>query len=276
MGAGSSDAAEIKGSGWRQGSCLDEALARKLTTRQELPDKGRAGIWIVLSHDCDVTNVSLSSEPTVELIFAATIDEADRNGQIEWGKSPRQLQIVSRSQGGSSRYEISVHDREVIQRSRLLGNSPSQDRLDPDVIEQLVAWVAKRYVRSAFADAFNDRIRAAESSLRKTLKRDGGLVTGIYFGVEGHELPEGQDYRVAIRVTMAPDEFDDSTQRKRAQDLRVKIANAIDECDGIEVIGSDLVSESRFTLTDLRHTRRWDLDTLTLREEGQGEVPPLG
>ena len=52
------------------------------------------------------------------------------------------------------------------------------------------------------------------------------------------------------------------------------IADALDACDGIEVVDHALGSEAAFTLDDLQYFQRWDWDYRSHSGEPGGEIAP--
>jgi hypothetical protein len=51
-----------------------------------------------------------------------------------------------------------------------------------------------------------------------------------------------------------------------------QIADALDACEGIEVVDHALVSEAAFTLADLQYFQRWDWDYRSHSGEPGGEI----
>ena len=47
----------------------------------------------------------------------------------------------------------------------------------------------------------------------------------------------------------------------------------LDNCDGIDVVQSELRSESQVSLAELRLLKRWDFDDLTLRDDDPDAIP---
>ena len=59
---------------WRQGSILAKKDFQEVNLTDIPPDTNLA---IAISHDCDIANDSLTSEPAVEFIFARIVDRQD-------------------------------------------------------------------------------------------------------------------------------------------------------------------------------------------------------
>ena len=232
MRVGRRDPTTVKENGWRQGCVLRPTLVRRLIkdgaihTRIQ-PDNRQStdffrgllvyltncfgrlrhvkalnadtDLWIVVSHDCDVTNSDFAAEPWVELLRLKLSPE--KKGDLHWGKNPRRYQLADSTTG--SLLEVEIHDLVRVSRWYLADDVPDDARrLDELNVRRLVRWIAQRYVRSAFADAFNDRTRPAVKRLAKHFKRNGHLLTGIYLTVSDEELDRGKDYEIDVCATM--------------------------------------------------------------------------
>lgn len=276
MALGQDDASPVKANGWRQGSILPKPLIAKLRDQGTLPtDWSDETVLIVVSHDCDVTNVSFTAEPFVELIAAHAIYSSDRKGHMQWGKNPRRYQFTSGIGGHESHYELSVHDKLTIPRTRLVDYQPDADRvLGTEDVRSICAWIAKRYTRAAFPDAFNERTRKAINDLRKSFKANGHLLTGIYILVQDDELDADDPYEVTVWATMRENRFANHDERAEAQKLVNEIESALASCKGIDIIATELRAESEVSLSDLRLLKRWDFDDLSLRDLSKSEIPP--
>lgn len=106
------------------------------------------------------------------------------------------------------------------------------------------------------------------------MKRAGSLISGIYLILSDRELPESETYSILISATMRTEDFRSPTSRKEAQSCLEDLATSLGSCGGIEVEDSKLVSESEFSIQDLRQWRRWDWDDISLSEEPPGEMTP--
>ena len=150
--------------GWRQGSVLATETSQQLPIPfpQPLADGDFA---LVISQSCDVVHPSYDLEPTVELLVARAIEDAAKDGNLAFGKNPRKIQFQLDEAEGSQLYEISIHDRLRVPRD-ILDEAPPSDQitLDPDLVDLLARWVAKRYTRAALPTRSTSDVR----SQRKT------------------------------------------------------------------------------------------------------------
>ena len=172
-----------------------------------------------------------------------------------------------------------MHERCHVPRACLLGHMPRDLTLNEYDIRTIIRWTANRYLRSAFPDAFNERLTADKRSMRRietALKRDGSVITGIFLRVDPpEEIALGERYQVIMRMTAREDVFEQPEIAARALELTESIRQEFDSINGIEIVDYELVSEANFTLADLRVTLRWDYDYLSYREGAlDGTTPP--
>ena len=235
-------------------------------------------LLVLISQDCDIVCHSYEVEPYVELLVARRLPPEARNGGFFHGKHPRRIQFAVPGFDGDRLYEINIHEKSRINRHELTTRLPREDVwIDTDDVRLLARWTARRYTRSAFPDAFNERCRPAATRIEKRFKAKGELLTAVFLHLDTmDELPEGTDYRVILHATALPEDLEDDEREQEALRLLRDVEKALNDCDGVEVLEANLVSEDDFTLTDVRQTLRWDYDYLSYRE-GEGEqVAPDG
>lgn len=156
---------------------------------------------------------------------------------------------------------------------------PHEMTLTEDDIRTIIRWTANRYLRSAFPDAFNQRLATAKRSMKRietALKRDGSVITGIFLRVDPpDEIAPEDTYQVIMRLTAREEVFEQPESETRALDLTENIRQEFDGIEGIEIVDDALVSEADFSLADLRATLRWDYDYLSYREGTPDEPTPI-
>lgn len=233
-------------------------------------------LLILISQDCDIVCPSYENEPYVELLVARAIPREQKDGRLSHGKNPRRLQFQTETAGGTRLYEVNIHEKSRVGREVLVGIAvPGEPRLDPSVIDVLTKWTAKRYTRAAFPTAFNERCRPVANRIAKKLKARGDLLTGIFLRLDTlEELPPGQDYRVILRVTGRAEDLEDVENNEAAIALLSGIEDALNECEGVNVVDAELVLEEDFPIAELRDVRRWDYDYLSYGEGEPDSIAP--
>lgn len=158
----------------------------------------------------------------------------------------------------------------------LQAHAPDIDRrLDTTERRCLAQWLGKRYVRAAFPDAFNDRVRPATSRLRKHLKKTGGaLIGGLYVLLNSDdELPDDVPYEMVLRGVMRVEDHESPEKREQALATMKAVAAELGRLPDIELSDWELVSAAEMSLDDLDYFQRWDYDDLSDRTEGAARTP---
>lgn len=262
----------IRDARWRQGAILRNPLAARVSRQLKLKLRDDEKL-VVVTHDCDVVNGRLEHEPFVELL---RIKPAAANGNATYGKNPRRLEFSVDVQGVAQQFEAVVHDRVRMARSVLASGQPDTTVIADDTRDLISEWLAKRYVRAAFPDAFNDRIAGQKKAIEKALKKDGEYLSGIYLVLSSmEELSEDELYTIAITGTMRVADYDDQARRVAADRALTALSAAVRAARGIIVEAVSLQSEDEFTLDDARIMLRWDYDALSWRHGGE-MPPPVG
>ncbi len=260
----------IKACGWRQGSVLPAELAERVAAPR-FADWNTDDRAILLSQDCDVVHPSYDVEPDVEFI-RATVSTA-HNAIICHGRNPRRLQLQT---AAGELLNFAVHQRWVVKRDELESHSPDPSLcVDGNSLHILVEWIAKRYTRPAFPDAFNERVRNASRKIENALKKSGRHVTGIFLAISPREeCSADENYEVALRVMATKETLAAQVIELELTRTTQQIAGALGACDGIEVVDHALVSEAAFSLAELRFFQRWDWDYRSHSGEPGGEIAP--
>lgn len=139
---------------WRQGHLLTkEAIKAIGLSHPQFPDNT---LVIVASHDCDITQTP-DREPQVEVVVGRRISTVDGNNTN--AKSPRTLHIEF--QGAESTLgEFVITDKKSVPKEVLGAFEPATDaKLAPPGLRIFQRWLASRYLRSAFPDEFERRLK---------------------------------------------------------------------------------------------------------------------
>jgi hypothetical protein len=135
--------------------------------------------------------------------------------------------------------------------------------LSPRVLRGVLDWLAKRFTRIAFPDAFNELLRPKSSAIAKLLKKNHELFSDILLFISPFDEPEeGQHYTLACYLLMAAETCDDTDKLSDARTVAAKLEKLLKDC-GFEVIECGPVSEATLTVAELNELVRWDYDHLT-------------
>lgn len=238
---------------------LPENLPKELVGSLSL----KAGqLLYVLTHDCDLVQSDFDKEPYVELLAITPTTMAD--GNFTHGRNSRLLDFEI----GAKSFRASCHDRYRLERRVLATLSPSEAHpVDPLLCDLISNWMAKRYIRPAFPDSFNIRLKREERAIRKFLKTHGQAYERIYMACDPgeKELTDDADYRLTVWLVLRESDLEPVDVLK-AQELVVEFEQILDGCRGIDVLECRAVPESEVTLAHLRVLSLWDFDYLTFRE----------
>lgn len=96
---GDDDASKIREHMWRHGSALPIALVKDAATELSHPllNAQQNRVFVVVSQDCDVANLSLQIEPSMEIIVGTITRSA--NGSYLFNKSVRRSHVRCRHDG---------------------------------------------------------------------------------------------------------------------------------------------------------------------------------
>jgi hypothetical protein len=221
---------------------------------------------IVVSHDCEVCQPTLSKEPSVDLIVVRVLDRGV-DGGLTLGKHPRILEFQAEFDGRSLTGRVSAAERWLAPRERLVTTGPS-GHLRTTPANLIPMWLAGRYIREAFPDEFNRRWSPIGGDLKRVLGDQAADLAAIYLAMEDVDLPNGTDYVLVLRGTMLDEHYAIPARRTAAQLALDATAALLAGCEGIDVVDAVLVSEVDISLHDIRMMKRWSpFDTLSLAED---------
>jgi hypothetical protein len=276
----------VRDTDWRQGDLLTCEAAAALGL-VDATDHGRRAV--VITHDCDLPH---ESEHCVEVIVAEAITK--ENPQLSYAKNPRRLHLAYE---GINAAPLILELRHADHRSIPKGDFAAravQDysrALPVDAKRALKQWLAARYGRPAFPNAFEERLRkrsgkrTVEQLIAKILEPDAKYLVGLFFDLgeqRGTEANEGEPYALSVSVVYDANEggVDARTAAERvARQLRDLFENTYGKPDVATEIALDAceaVPDTRMTLADLRRVDQWRLEYISLRDGEQGDFLPVG
>lgn len=266
---------------WRQGDLLTSEAAVALGYCPQ--DDADATFVVVISHDCDLT-AEIEKEPLAELIVGRRIDKL---GSDSYGKTARRLHIEYQTQDGPVVIELMATAKQRIEKQTLFEFFPRTDvRLDGRGIGILQRWLAARYHRAAFPEAFENRLRSAVVPGKRTfLKKieiilsDGGEhIRGLLF-----DLDEGKDvernapddvYQLGINVL-----YDSTKDEPTAATVAEAAARALEDLfstafyseqagwQNIRLEYCDPISDSGITVAQREMLKQWRLEHMSLQDD---------
>lgn len=265
---------------WRQGhvlpSCATEHFGLSNAT------DAAATCVVVISHDCDLANDNLGVEPDVEVIVGRIVDKPD--GNFSWGKAPRKLHYTGIRAGAPVTFELASTDKRSLPKAQLAPFDPSVEfAIDGTNLSVLRSWLASRYNRAAFPDTFVNRMKElkADQKLAKTLEGHGGLISFVYFDLDGGtnvERAQGDPYRLSI-VLVYPTGEDAAESGDKADALAEQVGDLVQgrldgHADRIILEVCFAVSEDDLPVSRARLLTQWKLEHMTLKANEEQPGPP--
>jgi hypothetical protein len=272
---------------WRQGDLLTCEAAAALGLVGATDHKHRA---IVITHDCDLPH---EDESYVEVIVAELV--VKENPQLSYAKNPRRLHLVYKGTDAAPLIlELRHSDRHSVPKVVFAKRAVKDNSLalPVDAKRVLKQWLAARYGRPAFPNAFEERLRkklsgkrTVEKEIAKILAPEAKYLVGLFFDLgeqRGTEAIEGEPYALSVSVVYDATEGGTEARQsaewvaKQLRELFEKAYGTPDVSKEIALDACEAVADTRLTLADLRRVDQWRLEYISLRDDDQGDFFPVG
>lgn len=256
---------------WRQGDLIapDDAVSLG-AIRADQRDTHRA---LVISHSCDIAKGE-EAEPEVEVLVGQIVPEAEAT--FRNGHSIHRLDLGTETDADSEwvKYDIAV--RRSIPKARVLACRPWQDRRYPSGNRDILRrWLAQRYARSEFPDAFNAWLRESrlESDFNGIGKTYSACLVGIYFDLDDDTERSDPDAPYSLGIVLAYDSSDAGNEAA-AEEASGRLKSAFEKrCKSgdawkwFDLAYCEAVSDQAMTLHQARTLRRWRFEHRSLGGE---------
>ena len=260
----------------QQGCLLSDGDVHKLGLVQ-LKDSQKCAI--VISHDCDLTS---EADEHIEVIVGSIISKP--NSSYAKGRHPRCLHLSFSEPNSESIYvELKHSNKHQVSKSRVeeLAILESQSLAAEEEKRVLKQWLAARYGRPAFPNAFEERLRKKIKNvdvlkkIETILRPCSDHVVALFFDLgkeRSEELDNGQPYFLSISVVYDA-ERGAQIARQIAEETASKLTNLFNEVYGSADSATEIVLErcnavadSHFSLADLRKVDQWRLEHLSFQD----------
>lgn len=245
---------------------------------------------VVIAHDCDIPH---SGEISIEVIVADVLSVAD--SQYSYAKNPRRLHLSYEMAGGQSIVvELRHAEKRAVPKSEFEKNAAKDGSvlLPADTKRVLKQWLAARYGRPAFPNAFENWLRkpidkknTVERRIGKILEPEARHLVGLFFDLgkqRSAEVPVGEPYVLSISVvydaTEGGGEARQSAEKVASQlcDLFEKAYGKPETATEIAIEACEAVADTSITLADLRRVDQWRLEYISLSDDDHGDYLPIG
>ncbi|WP_260734840.1 hypothetical protein [Tunturiibacter lichenicola] len=239
-------------------------------------------VFVVVSHDCDLAERDLQKEPFAEIVEAYFIDQCLDN--FCHSKSTRILHLEAFRDGKPACLELHAVKKRNIDKKALEGFQPfSGVVLAPDESNSLSHWLAARYKRAAFPNAFLDRLG---DKIRKALARTGARnphsILGIFLDYDPQDEIEDDHelYELWVYVIYSSDidKSDEVAQRcviLLRQQLEREFRDSNNAWVGIELRECEAISDKDFSIYEAKRLKFFRLDHVSLRESPPAKLPDV-
>lgn len=256
---------------WRQGHVLPPAALHALGLVRAEADLGTI-VAVVISHDCDLANDDMESEPHAEIIVGHLIEAV--SGNNAHAKVPRKLHINYSSPDGPRAVELIATQKQLCAKEQLADFSPLPWSLSDAEASTLQRWLGARYRRSAFPDTFESILKNAKlhERIAKIIDPLGHAIPAIFFDVQE------TDDLYALGITLL---YDTSSDPDGAEASAITAAEAISEAfakklldkkagwTGIELVYCEPMSDEAMTYRQSTILKQWRYEYLSLRTDPQ-------
>lgn len=269
-----SDASDLEGSGWRQGSLLKRADFSRIIDGTSA-SVSESSELIVISQSCDLAQLA-EREPFVELLPAVPV--AKKDGNFSFNKNPRILHLAmavrteDRSVVETVTLEARAIDKLIIPKPKFYGLSPDGNKtFVQSELEAFVHWLAARYSRPALPSAFNAALGVSDPNARKRKKLAKSVsshTSGIYVEIHpDREISAGEAYRVTLLGLVLPTAEAHLPEVKR----EVEVLGELMRTAGMDVTVATKL-ENEVSVAVLKRFRRFYFDDVSYKEDGP--LPP--
>ena len=161
-----------------------------------------------------------------------------------------------------------------------------------DAKRTLKQWLAARYGRPAFPNAFESRLRkqvgkknTVERQIGKVLECEAKYLVGLFFDLgeqRSLEVPAGEPY--ALQISVVYDATEGSMQaRTSAENVASQLRSLFERVYGkpdtateIALDSCEAVADTSITLADLRRVDQWRLEHISLSDDEHGGFLAVG
>lgn len=275
---------------WRQGSIISQADAIAVGLFDEASSSLKRAL--VIMHDCDLPN---DKEPEVEIMVGDVVDTP--NKQFAKARNVRRLHLAFDTPSGAQQFlDLQITARQSISKALIADATPDSNWVLLDEEKRaLKQWLAARYGRPAFPNAFEMYLRKkinkkekVEDRLGKSLEKVSAHLVGVFFDLDENraiELTEDTPYDLRITVVYDASEGGQPA-RLAAEAVASEILEIFHEAYGhpglateIALESCEAVADTFFPISDLRKVDQWRAEYISLRQDppesflATGELP---
>lgn len=273
---------------WRQGHVLkhEDAVSLGLLDKDDISKK-----VVVITHDCDLQS---ASEKQIEVIVGSL---KKGSSQMKRAKHPRILDLSFENPESEDCNAIELrHENKATlpKESFLCGENDTSFSISAEEKQGLKQWLAARYGRPAFPNAFEDRLRAFDNKKFKFEKTVASIISsnsqhiiGVFFDLGDNrfnDLVEGEPYELSINVVYDATEGGPSARVDAEQTCEALKSifyqyygdPTTSESELIALDNCSAVADIHFSLYALRRMDQWRVEYISLEDDSLGDFIGTG
>jgi hypothetical protein len=240
--------------GWRQGSIIEAGAIE----HEVFANQAGADAFLVLNQTCDVLNPSWDKEPFVEILPLSLIKKP--NSAFLNGRNPRQIHFAANVGGSECFLEAFAPRTLTIPHQLLLTSAPSTSWiLDEPALKSLIAWRAARYLRTAFPDDFENRLKSIFGGFKSLIESIHTHLIALHVRVEPFGPLLGDDpYEVDLMLLVRRKSHDDKETRDNLIASGKNVETLINSADGLVCTSCKVRAPHEVTLEEIDGYLRWE------------------
>ena len=241
---------------WRTGVFLPDDLRAQVVWRPGATTPDASSRIIVVSHPCDILCHDFDHEPVVEVIIGRSIDAIAE--EFTRARNPRKLHL-SLNEGA---VELNSRDRGDLSRPALADSRPDTNALSDADSELVLAWLGRRYQRTAFPDALMERMKLRRAKIRQLQKKAGPRLRDIYIKVlNNRELGPNEDYNLVFYFVLNSKLINDEISiGEFNRDFFTPFMTSINAAPGITIVKGECINDLLFTYSTMMDLDLFDVD----------------
>ena len=208
-------------------------------------------------------------EPYFEVLCLKPLDK-NPDGNYAHGKNSRRLEFSYSIEGIETNcWSSNAHQRHVIDRKLLLENlEPDYFIADTDLLQVVLKWIAKRYMRIAFPEAFVARF-VTQRKVENQFKKAASLVSNIYIRLlpSFEELKPDKPSGLDLILLMRPENFDNPSFYDETVGISIDIERLLNKCAGLYAEEIEVMSAAEAPVGLINNYLAWDYSYLSNRSD---------
>lgn len=200
-----------------------------------------------------------------------------------WAKAPRTLHVDVLRGDAAAVIELVATSKRLVPKQALATFAPDTAySFSGKALSALRSWLAVRYDRAAFPDAFVDRMAQSkvDKCLTKIIEPVGNLLSAVYFDVDkGMDIDHSDGSPYTLKIVLAYDPGEDPEQAADSlEKLEAAITgefekrhfdHALGQWNGIALKTCMSISEDDLRVGQARKLTEWRLEYMTLKADEQ-------